>query len=55
MGTELAQLLALDLGGGLLVDFGVAILFTGDFYKTSPAAQRPDDLWEASTRVQLEF
>ena len=55
MGTELAQLFTLDLGGGLAVEFGLAVLLTGDFYRTAPADPRPDDLWEAFTRVQLEF
>ncbi|MHC4404946.1 MAG: hypothetical protein ACYTG0_35310 [Planctomycetota bacterium] len=55
MGTELANMFALDFGGGLMLDFGASVLFTGDFYKTSPAAPRPDDLWEAFTRAQLEF
>ena len=55
VGTELAQLFTLDLGGGLAVDFGAAVLFTGDFYRTAPAAAGPDDIWEAFTRVQLEF
>ena len=55
MGTELANMFTLDFGGGLTADLGVAVLFTGDFYKASPAAPRPDDLWEAFTRLQLEF
>ncbi len=55
MGTELANMFTFDFGGGLMWDFGASVLFTGDFYKTSPTAPRPDDLWEAFTRVQLEF
>ena len=55
MGTELANIFTFDFGGGLKLDFGAAVLFTGDFYKTSPAAPRPDDLWEAFARLQLEF
>ena len=55
MGTELANVFTLDFGGGLIADFGASVLFTGDFYKTSPAAPRPDNLYEAFTRLQLEF
>ena len=55
MGTELANMFAFDFGGGLTLDFGVAVLFTGDFYKTAPVAPGPDDLWEAFTRAQFEF
>ena len=55
MGTELANVFTFDFGGGLKADFGASVLFTGDFYKTSPAAPRPDNLYEAFTRLQLEF
>ena len=55
MGTELANIFALDFGGGLMLEFGASVLFTGDFYKTAPGAARPDDLYEAFTRFQLEF
>lgn len=55
IGTELANTFTYDFGGGLNLDFGAAVLFTGDFYKPSPAAPRPDDLWMAFSRLQLEF
>jgi len=55
MGTELANMFAYDFGGGLTLDLGASVLFTGDFYKTSPGAASPDNLWEAFSRVQLEF
>ncbi len=48
MGTELANVFTFDFGGGLIADFGASVLFTGDFYKTSPAAPRPDNLYEHS-------
>jgi hypothetical protein len=44
-----------DFGGGLKADLGAAILFTGDFYRASPADPKPNDLWEVFCRVQLEF
>ncbi|MEX0818878.1 MAG: hypothetical protein WD070_04775, partial [Pirellulaceae bacterium] len=55
MGTELLKMFTYDFGGGLKADLGAAVLFTGDFYKPSPASPSPDTLWEAFTRVQLEF
>ena len=55
MGTELGNDFTLDFGGGLKADFGVSVLLTGDFYKASPAAAHPDDVYEAFTRLQLEF
>jgi hypothetical protein len=55
MGTELAKMFSLDLSGGLTVDLGAAVLFTGDFYRDSPVGPSPDTLWEVFTRVQLEF
>jgi len=55
LGTEMAKVFTFDFGGGLVADFGAAVLFTGDFYRTAPSAPRPNDLWEAFTRVQLEF
>ena len=54
MGTELANIFTLNLGGGLTVDMGAGVLFTGDFYE-DPANPNPDDLWEVFTRTQLEF
>lgn len=55
MGTELANIFTYDFGGGLKADFGASVLFTGDFYKTSPEGRWPDTLYEALGRVQLEF
>lgn len=55
MGTELANMLTVDYGGGLTTDLGAAVLFTGNFYKPTAAAPAPDTLWEAFARVQLEF
>ncbi len=55
MGTELVQALRYQFGPGLSSDFGAAAFFTGDFYQTAPGAARPDDLYEAFTRVQLDF
>ena len=55
MGTELANVFTMDFGGGLKADIGASVLFTGDFYKTSPGAPRPENLYEAFSRVQLEF
>ena len=54
MGTELANTFIIDFGGGLKTEFGAAVLFTGNFYR-DPASPFPDNLWEAFTRVQLEF
>jgi hypothetical protein len=55
MGTELGNDFTLDFGGGLKADLGAAVLFTGDFYKPSATAPPPATLYEAFTRVQLEF
>jgi hypothetical protein len=55
MGTEIGNNFTLDFGGGLKADMGAAVLFTGDFYKASAGAQPPATLYEAFTRVQLEF
>ena len=55
MGTELGNNFTLDFGGGLKADLGAAVLFTGDFYKPSAGAPPPATLYEAFTRVQLEF
>lgn len=55
LGTELANIFTYDFGGGLKADFGASVLFTGDFYKASPWGPRPDTLYEAFGRVQLEF
>lgn len=55
MGTEVLKMFTYDFGGGLKADVGAAVLFTGDFYKPAPLAPSPDTLWEAFSRVQLEF
>lgn len=55
MGTEILQMLTYDFSGGLKFDTGVAVLFTGDFYRASPVAGPPDVLWEVFSRLQLEF
>ncbi len=56
IGFEAAQTFALDLGGGMSTQFGVAWLLTGGFYDDAPPGTAgADDLWEAFTRFQLEF
>jgi len=55
IGPELAQQFTFDLGGGLKADLGVAVLFTGDFYRPAPNAPEPNTLYEVFARVQLEF
>ena len=35
MGTELANILTFDFGGGLKLDLGAAVFFTGDFFDQS--------------------
>ena len=54
-GHRISQEFSYDFGGGLMTNFGAAVLFTGDFYKPAPTAPAPDTLWEAFCRVQLEF
>lgn len=55
LGTELANIFTYDFGGGLKADFGASVLFTGNFYRPTPISPRPDNLYQAFTRVQLEF
>jgi len=55
LGTELGELFTLNLGGGLSLDFGAAVLFTGDFYRVSATGPKPDNLYEGFARLQLEF
>jgi hypothetical protein len=55
LGTELANMFTYDFGGGLKADFGASVLFTGNFYRPTPLSPRPDNLYEAFTRLQLEF
>jgi hypothetical protein len=55
MGTELAQMFTYNFGHGLTLDFGAAVLFTGNFYRPSPTADTPRDLYEVFSRLQLEF
>lgn len=54
MGAEVAKIFSLDFGGGLVADMGAAVFFTGDFYRAA-GAPHPDMLWEALTRLPLEF
>ncbi len=55
LGTELANIFTYDFGGGLKADFGASVLFTGNFYRPTPVSPRPDNLYEAFARLQLEF
>ena len=55
LGTELAEQFTYDFGGGLHLDFGVSVLFTGDFYAASPTGPSPTNLYEVFTRFQMEF
>jgi hypothetical protein len=55
IGTELTQMFTYNFGHGLALDVGGAWLFTGGFYKETPAGPPPDDLWELFARLQLEF
>lgn len=55
IGPEVANQFIYNFGHGLTVDLGVSVLFTGDFYRAGPTAPRPNDLYEAFSRVQLEF
>jgi len=55
MGTEVGEMFTYDFGGGLKLDIGAAVLFTGDFYRPSPGATKEDTLWETFSRLQLEF
>ena len=55
MGTELGEMFTYDFGGGLKLDTGVAVMFTGDFYRPAPGADKQDTLYEVFTRLQLEF
>ncbi len=56
MGVEVGNSFHLDLGRCFSVDFGGAVLFTGDFYEEAgPDPPDPDDLYEVFLRTQLEF
>jgi hypothetical protein len=55
IGTELAQMFSYNFGGGLTLDVGAAVLFTGDYYRSSPTAPNPQDIYEGFARFQLEF
>ena len=44
-----------DFGGGLTLDVGAAVLFTGDFYRESQTASAPANIYEGFARFQLEF
>jgi hypothetical protein len=55
IGTELAHQFTYDFGGGLKLDVGAAVLFTGDFYRATLLSPKPVDLWMGFSRLQLEF
>jgi hypothetical protein len=55
IGTELSQMFTYNFGGGLTLDTGAAVLFTGNFYRSAPNGPTPDDLFEIFARLQLEF
>jgi hypothetical protein len=55
IGTEFGQMFTYNFGGGLTLDIGAAVLLTGDFYRPSPTAPSPDNLYECFARLQLEF
>jgi len=55
MGTELMQQFTYDFGGNMKLDIGTAVLFTGNFYRDGLAGPPPSDLYEAFSRLQLEF
>jgi hypothetical protein len=55
MGTEVMQQFTCDFGGGMKLDLGAAVLFTGGFYRNGINGPTPDNLYEAFTRFQLEF
>jgi hypothetical protein len=55
IGTELAQMFSYDFGGGLTLDVGAAVLFTGDYYRASQTAPDPQNIYEGFARLQLEF
>jgi hypothetical protein len=55
MGTEAGEMFTYDFGGGLKLDTGVAVMFTGDFYRPTPTADKQNTLYEVFSRLQLEF
>ncbi len=55
IGPEIGEMFTCNFGSGLTFDIGVALLFTGDFYTAGPGAPRPEDLWMAFSRLQMEF
>lgn len=55
MGTEVMQQFTFDFGGGMKLDAGAAVLFTGGFYRNGINGPAPENLYEAFTRFQLEF
>ncbi|WP_020470221.1 hypothetical protein [Zavarzinella formosa] len=55
IGTEVGEMFTYDFGGGLKLDTGSAVLFTGDYYRPAPGAAKANTLWEAFARLQLEF
>ncbi|WP_149112623.1 alginate export family protein [Limnoglobus roseus] len=55
IGTEIGEMFTIDFGGGMKLDTGSAVLFTGDFYRPAPNAAKEATLWEVFGRLQLEF
>jgi hypothetical protein len=55
MGTEVGNDFTVDFGGGLKADIGATVLFAGGFYSTAAGAPPPATVYEAFSRLQLEF
>jgi hypothetical protein len=55
IGTELTNQFTYDFGGGLKLDLGAAVLFTGGYYRDGPAGPAPNNLYEVFSRLQLDF
>jgi hypothetical protein len=55
IGTEIGEMFTYDFGGGLKLDTGSAVLFTGDFYRPAPGVAKANTVWEVFGRLQLEF
>lgn len=55
IGTEVGEMFTVDFGGGMKLDTGTAVLFTGDYYRPAPGADKVPTLYEVFGRLQLEF
>jgi hypothetical protein len=55
IGTELTNQFTYDFGGGLKLDLGAAVLFTGGYYRDGFTGPTPNNLYEIFSRLQLEF